>query len=918
MTLIPPGAISLDRLQQTGRLLRSHFPNGDGPDATLVVNTLSAREELSRGFCFAVELLSDDVSIPLKSMIGKMMTVSLVRDDGTERHFNGYITEFRYAKTDGGFVYYQAVLEPWLAFAKLRKDCVSFLATSVLEMTEKTFAHYKEHDWKLRMRGDDPKVTCMNQYNETDYNHLHRRWEAAGLHYWYEHRLDGHTLWLSDDSTNADGVDVCGTRDVEPGTMPYRAYAGSAEGDGIRQWQAVRRVGPCSMTLGSFDYKNPVPQAATYESMNQQGEAPSHEIYENLGAYGYRDWNDGEPLARCRMEESDRTVQFFEADGNDRSAMPGRSFVLADHHSASMKWPFQQAAVSEPIRSREYLIAAVQHTAANNFDSAKREPSYYKNSFTCLRKTTPWRPGRGFHSNPPPAPGVQTAIVTGPQGEEIHTDGLGRITIQFHWDRLGKRDENSSAWVRVAMPMAGKQFGQIGLPRVGQEVVVQFLGENPDRPIVTGVVYNAAHAVPWELSPQRALSGLRSRELGDVRGNQLVLDDTKGEIQAQLRSDHLHSQLSLGQIHRLEENGGHKEKRGAGFELRTDGHGVARAAEGLLLTTEARAGAAGPIKAMAETTARLTKAHEQHKSLATLAGQHAAGSSSGQSDSAQSIAAQIDGIKGGGGDLSELSAPHVVLSSAAGIAATAAQSVHVTGAQHLALTAGANLSMTAQGGFFASVREGARVFVQKLGMKLIAATGKVEIRAESDDIDLVAEKVLRLLSETDWIELRGRKGLRLHGAGSMIEIADKVQVYSQSPVQFHCNLETLGARNRPQPDRSVKNEENSSAEPADERMKLRPLLQSHSASGAPYAETPYVVYKDGAEIKTGLTNDKGQIEFDHERGTERYEVMLANGDHFTLRVEMFDQNTSANDEKAKSNEGYRALNDATDGREHKY
>jgi type VI secretion system secreted protein VgrG len=448
-------------------------------------------------------------------------------------------------------------------------------------------------------------------------------------------------------------------------------------------------------------------------------------------------------------------------------------------------------------------------------------------------------------------------------------------------------------------------------------VVVQFLADNPDRPIVTGVVYNAAHDVPWALSSQRALSGLRSRELGGVRGNQLVLDDTKGEIQAQLRSDHLDSQLSLGQIHRLEDNGGHKEKRGTGFELRTDGHGVTRAAEGLLLTTEARTGAAGSMKAMGETTARLTKAHGQHEALATSAEQRAAGNSSGQSDSARSIAAQIDDIKGSG-DLPELSAPHVVLSSAAGIVATAAQSVHVTGTQQVALTAGANLSMTAQGGFFASVREGARVFVQKLGVKLIAAAGKVEIRAESDDIDLIAEKVMRLLSKTDWIELRGRKGLRLHGAGSMIEIADKVQVYSQSPVQFHCNLETLGPLNRPQPDRSVRTEENPSVGTKEERIKLRPLLQPHSASGTPYAETPYVVYKDGAAIKTGLTNDKGQIEFDHEPGTEKYEVMLPNGDRFALHVEMLDQNTSPNIEKAKSNEGYRALNNATNGREHKY
>ncbi|HEX8606669.1 MAG TPA: type VI secretion system tip protein TssI/VgrG [Pseudoduganella sp.] len=905
-------------LQQTRRLLRLHFPNKDGPGATLAVNTFRANEELSRGFCFEVELLSDDASIPLKDMIGRMMTVSLVRDNSSQRHFNGYITEFRYVKTDGGYVFYHARLEPWLAFAKLRQDCCSFLACSVLEMTETTFAHYKEHDWKIRMRRDDPRITCMNQYNETDYNHLHRRWEAAGLHYWYEHRLDGHTLWLTDDSTLANAIDACGLRDVEPGTIPYRAAAGSAVGDGIHQWQPVRRVGSASITLGSFDFKNPFPQAVLSESLNRQGKVPAFDIYENLGAYGYRDWQDGEPLAKRRMEGADRITQYFEASGNDRSAMPGRSFVLAGHHSGSMNWPYRRAFISEPIGKREYLIVSVRHSAANNLHSATREPSYYKNELTCLRKTIPWRPGPYFHSAPPPAPGVQTAIVTGPQGEEIHTDGYGRVTIQFHWDRQGKRNENSSAWVRVAMPIAGKQFGQIGLPRIGQEVVVQFMGENPDRPIITGVVYNANHSAPWQLSRESALSGLRSRELAGFRANQLVLDDTKGEIQAQLRSDHLHSQLSLGNIHRLDGNDGHREARGEGFELRTDGHGVARAAQGMLLTTESRAGGAGPVKVMAETTARLTKAHGRHEALAVSAEQHDATNSSAQSESAKAIAAQNNDIKGAGEKLPELSAPHMVLSSAAGIAATAAQSVHVAGGQQIALTAGANVSMTAHGGFFASAREGVRLFVQKLGMKLIAASGKVEVRAESDEMDIIAQKVLRLISETDWIDLRARKGVRLHGAGSMIEIADKVQVWSPSPVQFHCNIETLGPQNRPQPAQRENTAEQTQAGSTDKRVKLHPLLQPHSASGTPYVDTPYVLYKNGAEMKTGLTDGEGRIEIDHEPGTERYEVMLGNGDRFALQVEASLEDAKTGDEKNMSNQGYRALNDAANGRDHKY
>jgi type VI secretion system secreted protein VgrG len=842
-----PIMASLARLQQSGRLLRLQFPNGDGPDAALVVNTLHAHEELSRGFRFDVELLSDDVSIPLKSMIGKMMTVSLVRDNGTERHFNGYITEFRYAKTDGGFVYYQAVLEPWLAFARLRKDCVSFLAGSVLEMTEKTFAHYKEHDWKLRMRGDDPKVTCMNQYNESDYNHLHRRWEAAGYYYWYEHRADGHTLCLSDDSMIAESVDACGTREVEPGTIPYRAFAGSAEGDGIHQWQAVRRVNSATMTLGSFDFKNPVAQAVTYESSSRQGDLPPHDVYENLGAYGYRDWLDGEPLARRRMQDADRLTQYFETVGNDRCAMPGRSFVLAEHHSSAMNWPFRKAMISEPIGNREYLIVAVRHAAGNNLNSAKREPSYYKNEFTCLRKTVPWRPGCHFHSEPPPAPGLQTAIVTGPQGEEIHTDKYGRVTIQFHWDRQGRRNENSSAWVRVAMPMAGKGFGQIGLPRVGQEVVVQFLGENPDRPIVTGVVFNADHSDPWKLPSQLALSGLRSRELGGMRGNQLVLDDTKGAIQAQLRSDHLHSQLSLGKVHRLEGSEGHAEARGEGFELRSDGHGVVRAGQGMLITTEARVAAAGAATDMAETTQRLSRAAEIQEQLAALSQHYGAQETAQQDDAANELKSQNAAIRGSGKGLSqELSEPHLVLSTPAGMELASAGSTHIASERHTAISSGKSLSIASIDGLFASVGKTFRLFVHKAGMKLIAAAGKVTVEAQSDDVEVIANKVLKLLSETDWVEIRGKKGVRLHGVNNVLEIGEKVQFFTSSPVLFNGNLETLAAKSMSQ----------SFNERADD-CKFDQEVNFLNISGEPAAGIEFEIWREDSAVIQGKSSDSG-------------------------------------------------------------
>ena len=182
---------------QHNRLMRLDFPFEDGPSALLLPNKLVAHEDVSRGFRFVVEVLSDDPRIPLKIVMGKMATISLVRQDGSLRYFNGYVTEFRFLRSDGGFAFFRIVLEPWLAFTRLCRDCVSFHHKSVREITEETLKHYPQADWTMHTFEEDPRLMAANQYNETDYNRLHRRWEALGLHYWYEHRFDDHKLMLS-------------------------------------------------------------------------------------------------------------------------------------------------------------------------------------------------------------------------------------------------------------------------------------------------------------------------------------------------------------------------------------------------------------------------------------------------------------------------------------------------------------------------------------------------------------------------------------------------------------------------------------------------------------------------------------------------------------------------------------------------
>lgn len=767
-------AFSLDA--QHDRLMRLEFPLDDGPDRILLPNRLKAHEEVSRCFRFEVELLSDDARIPLKAMMAKMVTISLVREDGSLRYFNGYVTEFRFLRTDGGFAFYQMVLEPWLVFAKLHKDNQSFLGKSVIEITELTFAQYRQADWNPVIVGEYPRLTCANQYDETDYNHLHRRWEELGLHYYYEHRADGHTLFLSDRSTLAQPIDSTGIDDS--GEIPFRDQAGSLEDDGIYEWIPMRRLGSGKTTLASFDYKNPVAQRASGESLNNQGNVYPYEIYEDTGSYGFRTHDDGERLAQQRMGERDANMQTFEARGNDRTAQPGRCFKLADHFSAELRVPKRGEPAQPSIRNREYLILSVDHEASNNYQAGLGAPSSYENSFRCKRRDIQWRPGRHYNSQSCTYHGIQTAIVVGPAGAEIHTDGYGRVKIQYHWDRLGKRDEKSSPWVRVMSPGADVEFGHIRLPRIGEEVGVVFVNGNIDHPLILGVLYNYTHMPPWQLPEQQALSGLRSRELqaGEAsgRGNHLVLDDTPGKIQAQLKSDHQCSQLSLGHITRIEDTSGRKDARGEGWEIATDAWGVARAGKGMLITTEARPNVTSQVKDMGETIQRLASAQQNQKDHAEVAEKNRAQESGQQSRVAASLKAQNDAVRGAGASSAkrsfpELSEPHLILASAAGIATTTAQSTHIASEVDTAITTGKSVAIAAGDGFFASVVTTLRLFVQRAGMKVIAAAGDIDVQTLSDSINLLAK--LNITQSGNRIIINAKEDIVINGGGSYVKFS---------------------------------------------------------------------------------------------------------------------------------------------------
>ncbi|RDU94525.1 type VI secretion system Vgr family protein, partial [Trinickia dinghuensis] len=726
---------------QNNRLLTLSFPQDDAPYNILLVNRLEGEESLSRDFRFAIEILSDNAKLDPKDFVGKLISVQLLRNDGSFRYFNGYVFAFRLVKTDGGIAFYEADIGPWMRYLTLRKNNRLFLDQAIRGQTATIFGDYGTLPvWEWKVYEQDLQMTMACQFDEHDHNYVHRRWEHLGLTYWYEHTATEHKLIVSDPVRTEPAIDGSSAK------IPYQSEAGSQEADGIASWSPVEQITSTHVAQSRTDFKEPELNARTGGLADARTDAwqgsggQKLEWYEYSGAYGHRNTDDGSQQTSRRIEAIESIARQYEASGNNRFVMPGRWFQLTDHFGYSL---------SNNHYDDQYLITFAHHVATNNYLQGVGATATYSNRFACVSKRIRWRPMPGYNSVDTRILAPQTATVVGPEGESLYTDEHGRCLVQFHWDREGKY----TTWMRVSSGWAGGSQGMSALPRIGSEVIVMWLDGNPDHPIVTGRVQNTAKLSAWQLPHQRALTGIRSRELvGDAgnlaggRSNHLVFDDTANAIQTQLRSDHAASQLSLGSVTRIEDWQGRQDARGEGFELRTDAVGAIRSGQGMLVSTEARRGATSHLSDVSEPASRLAQAQELHDQLGTLAQKHQAQESGAdQSVVADALQSQVTGIKGGAGSngsgsFPELTEPHLLLAGAGGLQATTPATVHVSGGKHVALTAGQNVSVTAGKSLLVSVMQKVSLFAQNAGMKLFAAKGKVEIQAQSDNIELTAQK----------------------------------------------------------------------------------------------------------------------------------------------------------------------------------
>ena len=521
------------------------------PEAGLLLDRFTGTEGVSVPFRFELELLSEQGDLELKAFLGKPMGVSLATAGGAPRAFHGHVAAFRHTGTDGGFARYEAVLTPWTDLLRHRINCKLFQEKNLPDLLRELFTdygHLARYELRLDLAACKPMTLCV-QYGESDFAFFSRLLERHGIHYHFRFEEDAHILVLSDDARTAPPM---------PGgvRIPYNAIPGAAREDTIDDWGSSREVAATAFAAKTFDFKSPRDPMDAGEKTFQPGELPELEHFHYPGAHAYPDFSAGEQYARRRMEELDLRTETFTGASNCRQLTCGHTFELLDHYRAG-----------QTVHDRTFFVTGVHHQGSNNYvPQASRAD--YRNTFTCVSSLVPYRPP--LATPRPTIHGPQTAIVTGPPGEEVFCDEYGRVRIQFHWDRLGKFDEASSCWVRVSSPWAGSRFGFIALPRVGDEVVVEFLDGDPDRPLITGQVYNQVRMPPWELPMNRTQSGLLTRSSlggGPANANALRFEDKLGAEEVWL---HAEKDQRLEVEHDESHTVGHDRAKGIGHDETTE------------------------------------------------------------------------------------------------------------------------------------------------------------------------------------------------------------------------------------------------------------------------------------------------------------------------------------------------------------
>ncbi|USZ50112.1 type VI secretion system Vgr family protein [Halomonas sp. DN3] len=814
-------------LSQDQRLLKLKMAG-----QSLIPHRLVGEESMSRPFRYRLDVISQRGDIELKTLMAQPATLSIRQADGQYRQHSGLVESAALLGEDGGVYYYQLTLVPWLTMLSLGRDSRIFQDLSVIEVIEAVFAQHPiaRGGWRFDLRREYPARSYCVQYRESDYHFVNRLMEQEGLFYYVEHqqaddaelgyatgstpsvhgglshRETGHRLIITDD------VATCSP--VAPRQIRFHRQGATESEDAITQWGGRRQQQPTRVSLATYDYKQPrLIKRTALDTHPDQGKPSDQEVYDTPGEYYYRDHPRGERLTEHRLQALESRAKRFFGAGGARQLQVGRHFELTQHRQhergdlpereflvlgltlhAENSLPVSAHLSTLPGSLQDELDLArrahgLEDDSLHRDDYQRAGTGHYLVDFEAQRLSQPYR--SSLDHPRPVMGGPHTAIVVGPEGEEIHTDRLNRVKVQFHWDRgqpgSGQRDALPSCWLRVSEPNAGAGWGGVFVPRIGQEVIVDFLEGDPDRPLITGRVYNGDQRPEWHSNG--LLSGFKSKTYRGGKYNELVFDDATDQERVRLNSEHARSQLNLGYL--IHQHGNTRgDFRGTGFELRSDAYGAVRAHQGLLLTSWGQLGVNGEQLALAPAYRELASAWQLADGLSTSAVEHdaealdsrdnlrQAGEDAqgryGQAaapppeDSDQSTARGAS--QAGRGEAGMLKQPWLHLASPAGIVASTPQSTHLAQGKSLSLSSGEDINLAAGRSLIGALSDKLSLFVQRRGIKLFAAQGKVEVQAQSDEMALTAEKTLTITSTEDTVQIAAAEEILLASGGGYIRL----------------------------------------------------------------------------------------------------------------------------------------------------
>ena len=488
-------------LSQQNRPMKITTTSGD---TELALHRYRGVESISAPFEFHVGMLSENSVVDLKGLLKTTATISLVMLDGKTRYINGVWREIKHVEIgQENLSVYEGILVPNLWFLTLTSDCRIFQNMTVPDIVSKVLKDWGLTAFKLSLQKTYPPREYCVQYRETNLDFISRLLGDEGIFYFFQHTDSQHMLVLADDPS---AIEECPGQASAYFSLHQHSWD---DEDGVDAIEPCASVYTGKVSLTDYNFETPRNSLLVTVGNNQ-------ELYDYPGDYTER--SDGERISRIRLEEKEVRQSTVAGQGRCRLFIPGYRFKLKDH--------FRDDA------NIEYTLVSITHQASDvSYFSASKteEPFSFSNTFEAIPHTTPFHPARSIPK--PLIHGVQTALVVGKSGEEIWVDSYGRVKVQFYWDRLGQKDENSSCWVRVSQIWAGKSWGWVSLPRIGQEVIVGFLEGDPDRPIITGRVYNAEQTTPYALPDNQTQTGIKTRssKAGSADNcNEIRFEDKKG------------------------------------------------------------------------------------------------------------------------------------------------------------------------------------------------------------------------------------------------------------------------------------------------------------------------------------------------------------------------------------------------------